>query len=118
MEPGTIAAVVGVLLTFAVLNYYVVSFQINRHDAGRQEHTEEIRELKRDADVESKSLREANSMLEREILQLKAELAREYVRREDWIRFGATLDAKMDAMRAEIHEEMQELKGRIDGRRN
>jgi len=46
--------------------------------------------------------------LERELLQLKAQLPLEYVRREDWIRFSNTLEAKLDAMRSEMSE-MREL---------
>jgi hypothetical protein len=36
--------------------------------------------------------------VERELLKLKAELPVEYVRREDWIRFSNTLEAKLDAL--------------------
>ena len=36
---------------------------------------------------------------ERDLMTLKAELPDKYVRREDWIRFAATLDAKMDGLR-------------------
>jgi hypothetical protein len=51
--------------------------------------------------------------LERELLQLKAQLPVDYVRREDWIRFGNTLEAKLDAMRAEVRAEISELRERM-----
>ena len=43
----------------------------------------------------------------------EAQLPLEYVRREDWIRFSSTLDAKLDAMRSELRTEITELKERI-----
>jgi hypothetical protein len=51
--------------------------------------------------------------VERELLKLKAELPVEYVRREDWIRFGNTLEAKLDALRAELRVEILALRERL-----
>jgi hypothetical protein len=42
-------------------------------------------------------------------MQLKATMPVEYVRREDWIRFSNTLEAKIDAMRAEVRAEIADL---------
>lgn len=42
------------------------------------------------------------SELERELLELKAALPERYVAREDWIRFGGVIDAKIDALHAKI----------------
>jgi len=53
---------------------------------------------------------EFSHSLERELLQLRAQLPVEYVRREDWIRFSNTLEAKLDAMRAESRAELSELR--------
>jgi hypothetical protein len=47
---------------------------------------------------------EFSHSVERELLKLKAQLPVDYVRREDWIRFSNTLEAKLDALRAEISE--------------
>lgn len=55
---------------------------------------------------------EFSHAVERELLQLRAELPVEYVRREDWIRFGNTLEAKIDAMRAEVRVELSDLRTR------
>ena len=54
--------------------------------------------------------------IEREMMRLKAQLPLEYVRREDWIRFSSTLDAKLDAMRTELRDEINELKERLGER--
>lgn len=51
--------------------------------------------------------------VEREMLKLKAQLPMDYVRREDWIRFSNTLEAKIDALRAETRVEIVELRERI-----
>jgi|GEM_PF-681282 hypothetical protein len=42
--------------------------------------------------------------IEREILRLRAELPENYVRREDWIRFSATIDAKLDWLRTHCED--------------
>ena len=51
--------------------------------------------------------------VERELLRLKAQLPVDYVRREDWIRFSNTLEAKLDALRAEVRAEIVELRERL-----
>jgi hypothetical protein len=53
--------------------------------------------------------------LERAIYELRVLLPIEYVRREDWIRFSGTLDAKMDGMREEMREEIGLLKEKLYG---
>lgn len=37
--------------------------------------------------------------VERDLLQLKADLPTQYVRRDDWIRFSNVIDAKLDVIR-------------------
>jgi hypothetical protein len=51
--------------------------------------------------------------IERGLFELRAALPLEYVRREDWIRFSGTLDAKLDAMREEVRDEIAEIKDRL-----
>jgi hypothetical protein len=53
------------------------------------------------------------AQVERSIYELRVLLPIEYVRREDWIRFSATLDAKMDALREEMREEIGLLKEKL-----
>ncbi len=63
----------------------------------------------------SLSLREAERWqeIERGLFELRASLPLEYVRREDWIRFSGTLDAKLDALREEMREEIGDVKERL-----
>jgi hypothetical protein len=56
--------------------------------------------------------------VERGLYELRAALPLEYVRREDWIRFSGTLDAKLDSIRDEVREEIATLKDRLYAGRN
>jgi hypothetical protein len=56
--------------------------------------------------------------LESGLTDLRVNLPLEYVRREDWIRFSGTLDAKLDAMREEMRDEIAEVKERLYAGRN
>ena len=56
--------------------------------------------------------------IERGLFELRASMPLEYVRREDWIRFSGTLDAKLDAMREEMRDEISEVKERLYAGRN
>jgi hypothetical protein len=60
---------------------------------------------------------EFSHQVERDLLKLKAQLPVDYVRREDWVRFSNTLEAKLDAMRAEVRAEISDLRRRMDDRR-
>lgn len=102
MDWGAVAAVA----TLLILNVGSVQWLFNRHDRVRAENEEKLERL-------AEKLAETD----KEILKLRAELPIEYVRREDWIRFSNTLEAKLDAMRAEMRSELGELKGKIDGKR-
>ncbi len=53
------------------------------------------------------------SRIERTIYELRVLLPIEYVRREDWSRFSATLDAKMDGLREEIRQEIAPIKEKL-----
>ena len=53
------------------------------------------------------------AQIERSIYELRVLLPIEYVRREDWIRFSATLDAKIDGLREEMREEIGLLKEKL-----
>jgi hypothetical protein len=70
------------------------------------EISKRISDLKRDGTDFSRCL-------ERELLHLKASLPVEYVRREDWIRFSNTLEAKIDAFRVEVRAEIADLRIRL-----
>ncbi len=47
-------------------------------------------------------LAKATRKNELDLLKLRAELPNEYVRREDWIRFSGTIDAKLDTLNAKF----------------
>lgn len=63
--------------------------------------------------VDAAIVKEDNRLadLERHLLTLKAELPEKYVRREDWIRFAAVIDAKQDA----LSEKLNTLNARLAG---
>jgi hypothetical protein len=71
------------------------------------------RELGNRLDILSRDGSEFSHAVERELLRLKAQLPVDYVRREDWIRFSNTLEAKLDALRAEVRAEIGELRERL-----
>ncbi|MGH7814525.1 MAG: hypothetical protein ACREQI_11070 [Candidatus Binataceae bacterium] len=51
--------------------------------------------------------------IERAFYEFKANLPLEYVRREDWIRFIATIDAKLDSMRDELRDDIGAVKEQL-----
>lgn len=65
--------------------------------------------------IESSSKAESSRIhaLERELLQHKAELPLQYVRREDYIRGQSVIEAKLDGLALRI--ENQSLKGGMNG---
>jgi hypothetical protein len=95
MSWEAIATFASVLVTFAGINLAAVHAMFERHQ----------RLSSRDD--------ERWSQLERAIYELRVLLPIEYVRREDWIRFSATLDAKMDGLRDEMREEIGPIKEKL-----
>jgi hypothetical protein len=99
MNWDTAAALAMAAVSFAGLNLGALRWMLERH------HQAALRDTARWEEIE------------RGLYELRASLPLEYVRREDWIRFSATLDAKLDAMREEMRQEIQLLKDRLyDGR--
>jgi hypothetical protein len=95
MSWEAVATFASVLVTLAGVNLGVLHAIFERHQrlASREEERWE--------------------QLERAIYELRVSLPLEYVRREDWIRFSATLDAKMDGLREEMREEIGPLKEKL-----
>lgn len=58
-----------------------------RFDDMEQARSEDVKELQR---------------IERMFMEFRADLPKEYVRREDWIRFAAVIDAKQDTLNEKI----------------
>jgi len=90
-------------ITLVGLNLGAIRWLLTRNEA---ELGKRITDLKREGS-------EFSHLMERELLLLKATLPVEYVRREDWIRLSNTLEAKIDAMRAEVRAEIADLRARM-----
>lgn len=91
---GTFALV---LVTIVGINVGMIKSVLERHRSAAQLESQRWQDV------------------ERSLFELRASLPLEYVRREDWIRFSGTLDAKLDGLRAEMREETAEIKKRLYG---
>jgi hypothetical protein len=100
MSWDAIATFLLVIVTLAGINIATVRSMLERHRTASQRDSERWQEV------------------ERLLFDLRASLPLEYVRREDWIRFSGTLDAKLDAMREEMRDEIGEVKERLYAGRN
>ena len=100
MSWEAIASFLLVLVTLVGINVGTIKSMLDRH------RSEVVRDAQRWQDIE------------RAVFELRASLPLEYVRREDWIRFSGSLDAKLDAMREEMREEIAEVKNRLYAGRN
>ncbi len=89
-----------VLVTVVGINVGTIKSMLDRHRAAAQHDSERWQEI------------------ERAMFEFRASMPLEYVRREDWIRFSGSLDAKLDAMREEMREEIAEVKDRLYAGRN
>jgi len=106
MTWDALATMAAALMAFIALNAGTLRWLFERHETAT---ADQMAALKRDGS-------DFSHEVERQMMRLKAQLPLEYVRREDWIRFSSTLDAKLDAMRTELRAEMTELKERIGER--
>ena len=95
MSWEAVAAFASVMVTFVGINLAALRAMFERNQ----------RLLSRDD--------ERWAQLERALYDLRVLLPIEYVRREDWIRFSATLDAKMDGLREEMREEIGPIKEKL-----
>jgi chromosome segregation ATPase len=50
---------------------------------------------------------------QKDLIKLRQEISTDYVRREDWIRFSSTLEAKMDALNRKIEDRFDTLTQRF-----
>ncbi len=92
IEWGPVASWAAAFIAFLAINASTLQWLLKRREDARFRDVTRIEEIAR------------------YYYELKAELPIEYVRREDWIRFGSTIDAKMDGMREEIREDLLSLK--------
>lgn len=118
---GILAAVVTVIGTVAggywALTRLAVG-QFNKALDERFQAQEKARiEGRRQSDERLQRMEINTQRLERELLELRAELPREYVRREDDIRRETVTNAKLDALAAKIDlvAERQSLRAELRG---
>lgn len=76
----------------------------DRADAARREETKK----------ETTAAAARVERLEHDYLKLREELVRDYVRREDWIRFGTTISSKLDT----LHAMLDALKEKVSDARH
>jgi hypothetical protein len=84
-----------VLVTVVGINVGTIKSMLDRHRNAAMHESERWQEI------------------ERALFEFRASMPIEYVRREDWIRFSGSLDAKLDAMREEMRGEIAEVKERL-----
>lgn len=83
-------------LVFGILNglfFWAVKWLLDRH---ADSISKQIAQLEQMNGTVSTAIKE----LERDLLELRAELPEKYLARADWIRFSAVIDHKLDGMRA------------------
>ena len=100
MELGNAAAWVAAFIAFVAVNASTIQWLLKRRDDQRERDSSRVTDL------------------ENALTELRVSMPLEYVRREDWIRFSGTLDAKLDAMREEVREQIGEVKERLYAGRN
>jgi hypothetical protein len=100
VEWGNAAGWTAAFVAFLAVNASTIQFLLKRRDEQRQRDSSRVDDL------------------EEQLTELRVNLPLEYVRREDWIRFSGTLDAKLDAMREEVREQISEVKERLYAGRN
>jgi hypothetical protein len=100
LELGNAAAWVAAFIAFVAVNASTIQWLLKRREDQRERDSSRVTDL------------------ENALTELRVSMPLEYVRREDWIRFSGTLDAKLDAMREEVREQIGEVKERLYAGRN
>ena len=95
MSWEAIATFALVLVTIVGINVGTIKSMLDRHRSAALHESERWQQI------------------ERALFEFRASMPIEYVRREDWIRFSGSLDAKLDAMREEMRGEIAEVKERL-----
>ena len=100
MEWGNAAGWAAAIVAFIAVNASTIQWLLKHRDDQHERDSSRV------------------SDLENALTELRVNMPLEYVRREDWIRFSGTLDAKLDAMREEVREQIGEVKERLYAGRN
>jgi hypothetical protein len=101
MNPEQIGILLIFLVALGALNLAAVRMLFRQHEICEQERFDALRREGTDF----------SHTVEHEVSGLKSELPRDYVLREDWIRFGAVIDAKLDT----VHRDMESIRQRLYG---
>lgn len=107
---GNLAAVALAFLTALVGMVKVIAIQ---QDKGLETRFNALAQSIQGVNAGMVLEQQTTQRLERELLQFKAELPRDYVRREDFIRAVATIETKIDNMALRVERAM--LLGRTHG---
>jgi hypothetical protein len=95
----------GIFLIFVVavgaLNLAAIRMLFKQHEIGNQDRLDALRREGTDY----------SHAIKHELSVLKSELPIDYVLREDWIRLGALIDAKLDIVRRDLESVRQRLYG-------
>ena len=105
MLPLVLAVLVPVVVLWSGVLFWAVKWLLARYQTSLEERFTQIA-----ADIAKTASNQQET--EKQILKLKTELAKEYVRREDWIRGWSTVEAKLDAMYTKIDEIKEWVYGR------
>ncbi len=90
-----LSGLLGVLMAWSAIFLWAIKWML----AGNQKHVDQRFKVLEDS-LLTQEKQWQNS--DRELLKFKADMPKEYVRREDWIRFGATIDKKLDGLGKKI----------------
>lgn len=117
MQAALIAALAGLLLKVGhtLLKAFLTQFEL-RLDTRFNAQDEAAKSFAAHWDTRFEELKRAYHALDRGQSQIKEEMLREYVRREDAIRDQTVTQAKLDALGAKI-ELLSQLVARMDGLR-
>lgn len=100
IEWGMLGVIATLLTLWSAGTFWAIKFLISSQLASQRKYTDE-KFLALTTAIDKQG--DVIQGFERDLLTLKAELPDKYVRREDWIRFAATIDAKLDGLREAIN---------------
>lgn len=114
VDAGTVGLLMTLFLALASFQIGFIKWMLDRNQTHLDQRFTHIEQRFVHLDKENKASHEQWQNVERELLKLKALLPVEYVRREDWLRFGSALEAKLDLMSYKI-DEMRKDNGHGEG---
>lgn len=97
------------LCTFAAVLWTLVRMGLSQAQATQEKSQAQVLQRLDAIDTANKDAATKTHQLERDLMQMKLEMAKEYVRREDYILGQAVLEAKLDKVYEKL--EVVQLKG-------